>query len=52
MMNDPHFGFIAASYAIGFAVIAGLILWTAVDHRLTKRALARVEAESGRRRAR
>jgi heme exporter protein D len=50
-MSDPHFGYIAASYAIGFAVIGGLILWTALDHRLTKRALARIEAESGRRRS-
>ena len=24
-MNDPHLGFIVASYAIGLAVIAGLI---------------------------
>ncbi|MFC7051107.1 heme exporter protein CcmD [Hansschlegelia quercus] len=50
-MNDPHVGFIVASYAIGFVVIGGLVLWTAIDHRLTKRALARVEAESGRRRS-
>lgn len=50
-MNDPHFEFIFASYAIGFVVVAGLIGWTVLDHRLTKRALARVEAEGGRRRA-
>ncbi|GLK54217.1 heme exporter protein D [Methylopila capsulata] len=50
-MTDPHFGYIAASYAIAFVVIAGLILWTALDQRAQRRALAELEARSGRRRA-
>ena len=51
-MSDPHLGFIVASYAIGFAVVAGLILWTVLDHRIQTRALAQLEARSGRRRGR
>lgn len=50
-MSGPHAGFIIASYAIAFAVVAGLIVWTVLDHRLTGRALERLEARSGRRRA-
>lgn len=50
-MTDPHFGYIAASYGIAFAVIAGLILWTALDQRAQRRALAELEARSGRRRS-
>ncbi len=50
-MNDPHLGFIVASYAIGFAVIAGAIAWTVIDHRIQSRALAELEARSGRRRS-
>ena len=50
-MNDPHFGFILAAYAIGFLVVGGLILWTILDHRAQTRALARLEARTGRRRA-
>ncbi|WP_020187960.1 heme exporter protein CcmD [Methylopila sp. 73B] len=49
-MTDAHFGYIAASYAIAFAVIAGLILWTALDQRAQRRALAELEARSGRQR--
>ncbi len=49
-MTDPHLGFIVASYAIGLLVVGGLIAWTALDHRLTVRALARLEAAAGRRR--
>lgn len=51
-MSDPHLDYIVASYAIGFAVIAGVVAWTVLDHRFTKRALAELEARSGRRRAR
>lgn len=49
-MSGPHAGFIIASYAIAFVVIASLIAWTILDHRLTRRALDRLEARSGRRR--
>ncbi|MFD1704793.1 heme exporter protein CcmD [Methylopila henanensis] len=49
-MTGPHAAFIIASYAIAFTVIAGLILWTVADWRLTRRALAELEARSGRRR--
>ncbi|HVI29752.1 heme exporter protein CcmD [Hansschlegelia sp.] len=51
-MSDPHLGFIVASYAIGFVVVAGLIVWTVLDHRVQARALERLEARSGRRRGR
>lgn len=50
-MNDPHLGFIVASYAIGFAVIAGVTAWTILDHRAQSKALAALEARSGRRRS-
>ncbi|WP_020179615.1 heme exporter protein CcmD [Methylopila sp. M107] len=49
-MTGPHAGFIIASYAIGFAVIAGLVLWTWADWRATSRALKALEARSPRRR--
>ncbi|MFD1331047.1 heme exporter protein CcmD [Methylopila musalis] len=48
-MTGPHAGFIIASYAIAFAVLAGLIVWTVLDHRLTKRALERLDARRPRR---
>lgn len=51
-MNVPHFEFIAAAYAIGFVVVAGLILWTWADHRAQTRALKALEAANPRRRAR
>jgi heme exporter protein D len=49
-MNDPHLGYIVASYVIGFGVIGALIAWTVIDHRLQSRALARMEARAPRRR--
>lgn len=49
-MSGPHAGFIIASYAIAFAVVAGLIVWAVLDHRLTRQALERLEARGGRRR--
>jgi heme exporter protein CcmD len=27
-MSSPHFGFVAASYALSAAVLAGLVIWT------------------------
>ena len=49
-MSGPHVGFIMGSYAIGFAVVAGLILWTVVDWRVQSRALKALEASGARRR--
>ncbi|MBB3972953.1 heme exporter protein CcmD [Hansschlegelia beijingensis] len=51
-MNDPHLGFIVASYAIGLTVVVALIGWTILDYRAQSRALAELEARSGRRRSR
>ena len=48
-MSGPHFGFIAAAYAIGFVVVAGLILWTWADNRAQTRALKALEAANPRR---
>lgn len=48
-MTGPHAPFILAAYAIGFAVIAGLILWTIADWRAQSRALKALEARSPRR---
>lgn len=50
-MTGPHLGFIAASYGIGFLVVAGLIVWTWVDFRVQSRALKALEAANPRRRA-
>ncbi|MGA0533149.1 heme exporter protein CcmD [Hansschlegelia sp. KR7-227] len=49
-MSGPHAGFILAAYAIGFAVVAGVILWTILDHRIQSKALAELEARRPRRR--
>jgi heme exporter protein D len=49
-MSGPHAGFILAAYAIGFAVVAGLILWTWADWRAQTRALKALEARDPRRR--
>lgn len=49
-MTGPHFGFILASYAIGFSVLAGLILWSWLDWRAQSRALDRFAARDGARR--
>lgn len=50
-MTGPHVFFIAMSYGFGFAVVAGLILWTWLDHRAQTRALKALEAANPRRRA-
>jgi len=49
-MSGPHLGFIAASYGVGFLVVAGLIAWTWIDHRAQTRALKALEAANPRRR--
>ncbi|PZQ13008.1 MAG: heme exporter protein CcmD [Ancylobacter novellus] len=51
-MTGPHAGFIIAAYAIGFATVAGLILWTWADSRIQSRALKALEAANPRRRPR
>jgi heme exporter protein CcmD len=48
-MNDnSYFGFIFAAYAIGFSVIAFMIVATLLDYRALKRQLARLSARTGR----
>lgn len=48
-MNDPHLGFIIAAYALGFAVIAGMVVAILYDHITLRRALAKlsVRGDSG-----
>jgi heme exporter protein CcmD len=43
-MNDPHFAFIFASYAISGAVIGLLVAWTILDYRQLRAALSRLPA--------
>ncbi len=47
-MNSPYFGFIFAAYAIGFTVIAVMIVATLLDYRSLKRQLAKLTARTGR----
>ena len=47
MNNDPYFGFIFAAYAVGFSVIACMIVATLLDYRRLKRQLARLSARTG-----
>jgi heme exporter protein CcmD len=44
MMNMDHFPFILGAYAITGLVVAGLIAWTWLDHRLLRKALERLPA--------
>jgi heme exporter protein D len=46
-VNDPHFGFIFASYAVTVLVIGGLIVWTILDYRRLRSALARLPRRDG-----
>ncbi|MFN0265030.1 heme exporter protein CcmD [Tepidamorphus sp. 3E244] len=46
-----HAGYIAASYAITVAVIAGLILWVRHDGRAQQRALETMKSRGLRRRS-
>ena len=41
-MTDPHFSFIFASYAITALVIGGVTIWTILDYRRLRSALARL----------
>lgn len=47
----PHAGFIIASYAVFFVVVAGMILWILLDGHAQRRALAEMEARGVRRRS-
>ncbi|SEG82238.1 heme exporter protein CcmD [Bosea lathyri] len=47
----PHAGFILASYAAVVAILGGLILSIALDHRAQKRALAALEKRGAGRRS-
>ncbi|MDQ0468264.1 heme exporter protein CcmD [Labrys wisconsinensis] len=51
----PHWAFIVAAYAVMILVVAALIAWVLVDHRIQARTLADLEERgltrrSGRRR--
>ncbi|GGG45593.1 heme exporter protein CcmD [Chelatococcus composti] len=50
-MNDPHTGFIVASYALTTLVVGGLVLRAVFDHRALRRAIAQLEARGVRRRS-
>jgi heme exporter protein D len=43
MNLGPHAGFIVAAYAVALAVVAGLIAWIVVDHRVQTRILEDLE---------
>ncbi len=46
-----HGGFIVASYALGFVVVAGLVLRAIVEHRVQTKRLAALEERGMRRRS-
>jgi len=48
MIDAPHFGFVAAAYAIAALVILGMIVAIAADYRAQSRALRRFEGTRGR----
>ena len=49
MIEAPHFGFVAAAYAIAALVIFGMIAAVLADYRAQTRALRRLEQARGRR---
>jgi heme exporter protein D len=51
MNLGPHAAFILAAYAAAVAVVAGLIVWVAVDFRAQKRVLGDLEAHGVTRRS-
>ncbi len=51
MNLGPHATFIIASYIAAIAVIAGLIVWIAVDYRLQRRKLSDFETRGVTRRS-
>lgn len=40
MSHDPHIGFVIAAYALGLAIVAGMVVTILVDYRNLKRTLA------------
>jgi heme exporter protein CcmD len=48
MIDAPHFGFVAAAYAIAVLVVVGMIIAVAADYREQSRALRRFEETRGR----
>jgi heme exporter protein D len=44
MTLGPHAGFIVVAYAIAAAVVAALIGWILIDHRIQKRLLSDLDA--------
>jgi heme exporter protein D len=48
----PHWAFIVTAYALMILVVAGLIAWVVVDHRIQARTLADLETRGLRRRSR
>lgn len=51
MMADPHFGYIAAAYAIVAVVVVLLIVWIRVDYGIQRRLLHELEERGVRRRS-
>lgn len=51
-MADPHLGFILAAYAVTGAVVLGLIVWIALDHRRQTALIADLEKRGITRRSR
>jgi heme exporter protein D len=45
MDTVPHLDFIATAYAAAAFVVAGLIVWVALDYRAQRRALAELEMQ-------
>ena len=51
MTLGPHASFIVTAYALGIAVIAGLIAWIWLDYAAQRRALNELEASGVKRRS-
>jgi heme exporter protein D len=49
MAVGPHVGFILVAYGAAGLVLAALVLWVLIDHRLQLRAIAALEARGVRR---
>lgn len=47
----PHWGFIVGAYAVAALVLAGLVAWVVIDHRIQTRTLRDLEARGLRRRS-
>ena len=51
MIDDQHWGFILAAYALSICVFGGLLSWIVADYRLQNKALAGLEAAGAKRRS-